>query len=122
MFYDSFSDKMTLTRKETGDFNEGEGNEINVSGDFITQILKFDNDPNNETGGTNAIFTINGLPTQRNSNTFDMSGVTITLKQTFTETDGAVSLAIGNDSNQVFDNIKGFVDQYNELIAEIGKS
>ncbi|MBS4208348.1 flagellar filament capping protein FliD [Bacillus sp. FJAT-50079] len=119
MFYDSFTDRVTLTRKETGDFNEG--NEINVDGDFITKILKFDNEANNETGGTNAKFTINGLETQRNSNTFDMSGVTITLKQTFTESDGTVSLAVANDSNQVFENIKGFVEQYNELIAEIGK-
>ncbi len=32
-----------------------------------------------------------------------------------------VAVTIGNDGGQVFDNIKAFVDQYNELIGEIGK-
>ncbi|MCM3113113.1 flagellar filament capping protein FliD [Lederbergia lenta] len=120
MFYDSFKDQVTLTRKETGEFNKS-GSEIQVSGEFMTGILKFDNTDTLETGGTNAKFTINGLETERNSNTFDMNGVTFTLKQTFAESPGeSVAISIGNDSNQVFENIKGFVDQYNELIAEIG--
>ncbi|MBS4223168.1 flagellar filament capping protein FliD [Lederbergia citrea] len=129
MFYDSFSDQMTLTRKETGDFNKDSGTadapirngEIQVSGNFMTSVLKFDNAIEYETGGQNAKFTINGLETERHSNTFDMSGVTFTLKQTFTSTDAPVSVTISNDTNQVFQNIKNFVDQYNELIAEIGK-
>ncbi|MBS4204977.1 flagellar filament capping protein FliD [Lederbergia citrea] len=132
MFYDSFSDQMTLTRKETGDFNKDSGTadaplrngEIQVSGNFMTSILKFDNDIKYETGGQNAKFTINGLVTERNSNTFDMNGVTFTLKQVFKDIPGEsepVSISIGNDTNQVFQNIKNFVDQYNELIAEIGK-
>ncbi|MBS4178301.1 flagellar filament capping protein FliD [Lederbergia citrea] len=129
MFYDSFSDQMTLTRKETGDFNKDSGTadapirngEIQVSGNFMTSVLKFDNAIEYETGGQNAKFTINGLETERHSNTFDMSGVTFTLKQTFTSTDAPVSVTISNDTNQVFQNIKNFVDQYNELIADIGK-
>lgn len=119
MFYDSFSDQVTLTRKETGDFNK-DGAEITVKGQFIEDILRFKE--STETGGQNAVFTINGLETQRNTNTFDMSGVTFTLKQTFAAVDGeSVAITIGNDSNQVFENIKTFVNQYNELIAEIGK-
>lgn len=119
MFYDSFKDQITLTRKETGEFNKS-GAEINVTGDFMNKVLKFEG--STETGGQNAIFTINGLETERNTNTFDMSGVTFTLKQTFdADPSATVSVTIGNDTNKVFDNIKAFVDQYNELIAEIGK-
>lgn len=119
MFYDSFSDQVTLTRKETGDFNK-DGAEITVRGQFIEDILRFKE--STETGGQNAVFTINGLETQRNTNTFDMSGVTFTLKQTFAAVEGeSVAITIGNDSNQVFENIKTFVNQYNELIADIGK-
>ncbi|CAM4136718.1 flagellar filament capping protein FliD [Lederbergia lenta] len=131
MFYDSHTQQMTLTRKETGDFNkdtlDDDGKvttrnaEIVVSGDFMEKVLHFNNDMEHENGGQNAKFTINGLATERNSNTFDMNGVTFTLKQTFAESPGeSVAISIGNDSNQVFENIKGFVDQYNELIAEIG--
>ncbi|CAM3979381.1 flagellar filament capping protein FliD [Mesobacillus zeae] len=117
MFYDSFTDQVTLTRKETGDFNTS-GNEIVTSGSFVNNVLKFGGQA--ETGGQNAIFTINGLETERSSNTFEMSGVTFTLKQTFND-GNAVSLNVSNDANQVYDNIKAFVDKYNELIDKIGK-
>src|SRR5690606_8308122 len=119
MFYDSFSDQVTLTRKETGDFNPGVGNEITVTGTFMEEVLKFNAD-SKETGGENAMFTINGLTTERTSNTFDMNGVTFTLKQKFdAETIEPATISIANDTNQVFENIKEFVNQYNELIAEI---
>ncbi|MFC3886543.1 flagellar filament capping protein FliD [Bacillus songklensis] len=130
MFYDSSSDRISLTRTETGNFrgndptpaanesytynliNDGE---IETSGDFINKLLKFSGAT--ETGGENAIFEINGLATERNSNTFEINGVTFTLKQTFS--DSPVSLSVKNDSDKVFENIKSFVDKYNELIGKI---
>ncbi|WP_174728846.1 flagellar filament capping protein FliD [Mesobacillus harenae] len=118
MFYDSFSDKVSLTRKETGDFLAGAGNEISATGTFAADLLKFSG--STETGGQNAIFTINGLQTERNTNTFTMDGVTFTLKQTFTD-GNAVSINVSNDTTKVFDNIKGFIDKYNELIDKISK-
>src|SRR5690606_25555004 len=119
MLYDSFTNRVTLTIKETGDFNPGVGNEITVTGTFMEEVLKFNAD-SKETGGENAMFTINGLTTERTSNTFDMNGVTFTLKQKFdAETIEPATISIANDTNQVFENIKEFVNQYNELIAEI---
>ncbi|WP_366160973.1 flagellar filament capping protein FliD [Bacillus infantis] len=131
MFYDSYTDKVTLTRTETGNFHGLESNpvdkdgkpitrtsadeEIVTSGKFIENVLKFSGAP--EKGGDNAIFTINGLETERNSNTFDISGVTFTLKQTFSDT--PVDIAISNNTNDIYENIKGFVDKYNELIGKI---
>ncbi|MDR0138776.1 flagellar hook-associated protein 2 [Metabacillus idriensis] len=114
--YDSFSDKITLTRKETGDFNTA-GNEIITSAGFLNNVLRFGS--GTETGGQNAKFTVNGLSTERTSNTFEMSGVTFTLKDTFTAADPAVSINVTNDTNAVFDNIKKFVTLYNETIAKI---
>ncbi|MFD2679330.1 flagellar filament capping protein FliD [Bacillus seohaeanensis] len=126
MFYDSFADQVSLTRSETGDFNVG-GEEITTSGDFINKLLKFDSDPNStadnatETGGTNVKFEINGLTTERYSNTFEMNGVTFTVKQKFdaTDTPNGVSMSVSNDSEKVFENIKGFIEKYNELIDKI---
>jgi flagellar hook-associated protein 2 len=141
MFYDSFSDQVTLTRTESGNFNGKDssdtdyvGNGANVDNrkndreiiiydDFMKSMLKFD-DGSVETGGENAVFKINGLKTERNSNTFSMNGVTFTLKQEFNETleadsNSNVGISINNDSNQVFENIKGFVEKYNELIDKI---
>ncbi|MED3650570.1 flagellar filament capping protein FliD [Heyndrickxia sporothermodurans] len=117
LFYDSFSDQMTLTRTETGNFNGDETvQEISTSGNFIDTVLKFGGAA--ETGGTNAKFNINGLDTERTSNTFEMNGVTFTLKKTF---DTAESVSIKNDSSKVFDNIKAFVDEYNKLIDTVNK-
>jgi flagellar hook-associated protein 2 len=116
--YDSFSDKITLTRKETGDFNTS-GNEIITSAGFLDDVLKFGAGSPAETGGKNAKFTINGLETERKSNTFEMSGVTFTLKDTFTTSDPAVSINVTNDTTAVFDNIKKYVTLYNETIAKI---
>jgi flagellar hook-associated protein 2 len=114
MYYDSFSDQVSLTRSETGDFVAGD--EISTSGDFINTLLKFDTAT--ETGGTNVEFEINGLATERYSNTFEMNGVTFSIKQEFNTTNG-VSTSISNDSEQVFENIKGFIEKYNELIGKI---
>ena len=114
MLYDTYSDQMMLTRKETGDFNTS-GKEITTSGDFINKTLAFGS--GSETGGANAIFTLNGLDTQRSSNTFDISGVTFTLKQTFNT--GSADISIHNDTDTVFNNIKKFVDDYNTLIGTI---
>ncbi|RWR13577.1 flagellar filament capping protein FliD [Siminovitchia fortis] len=117
MFYDSFSDSLTVTRKETGKFNES-GNDINISGDFNNQVLKFNNE---EKSGQNAKFTINGLETERQSNTFSMNGVTFTLKQTLKETDPPITVNVSNDSEGVLNTVKEFVDQYNKLIEDINK-
>ncbi|MDM5340062.1 flagellar filament capping protein FliD [Fictibacillus enclensis] len=114
-FYDTQTDRMTLTRSQTGNFNPA-GDEIITSGAFLTSAARFD-DPATESGGENAVFTVNGLRTERNANTFAMNGVTFTLKQTFDT--GTVSLAVGNNADDVVKNIKNFVDKYNETISKI---
>jgi flagellar hook-associated protein 2 len=139
MFYDSYSDHISITRNETGDFNKGDlldpqnlppGEEIRFTGDFINKTLDFDKAK--ETGGYDASLIINGLSTTRQSNTFDMNGVTFTLKKTFNETyvpgdvtkpkmDSDVSIAVTNDSTTVFNNIVKFVDTYNKLIDTVNK-
>ncbi|MCA1031448.1 flagellar filament capping protein FliD [Bacillus timonensis] len=126
-FYDSFSDKMTLTRKETGNyrgldssdagFSAAADDEIVTSAGFLNDVLKFGGAV--EKGGENAVFTVNGLTTERSTNSFEMSGVTFTLKKTFAATDPAVSVSVGNDTNKVFDKIKAFVEKYNETIGKI---
>ncbi|GIN70784.1 hypothetical protein J14TS2_12590 [Bacillus sp. J14TS2] len=119
MFYDSVTDRVTLTRKETGKFGEDGIGDISVTGTFMEDILNFKDAELQD--GQNAKFMINGLETERSSNTFDMNGVTITLKQPFGEGEQQpTTISVGNDSEQVLENIKEFVNQYNELIKEIG--
>ncbi|MCC3648568.1 flagellar filament capping protein FliD [Cytobacillus oceanisediminis] len=117
MFFDSATGQMTMTRTETGDFNKS-GAEITTSGSFLNDVLRFKGAAVKEEG-RNAEFVINGLATNRSSNTFEVNGVTFTLKQTFE--DQPVSINVSNDSTKVFDNIKAFVDKYNEMIDKIQK-
>ncbi|WLR41486.1 flagellar filament capping protein FliD [Bacillus carboniphilus] len=112
-FYDESSDKVSFTRSQTGDFLDGD--EIVGEGAFFEKILQLGETV--EQGGTNAMFTVNGLETSRPSNTFTINGVTFTLKSQFT--DQSVSIGVSNDTNAVFENIKNFVEEYNKLIEEI---
>ena len=47
-----------------------------------------------------------------------MNGVTLTLKQTFTNAN--IGISVNNDSTKVYDNIKAFAEKYNKLIDKIG--
>lgn len=122
MYYDEYKDMFTLTRKETGNFNSSssvDGKEIIISSDthtydFLRDTLKFSG--STEYGGTNAVFNINGLDTERTSNTFTISGVTYTLKSEF---DSPVTISVSNDVDTIYNNIKNFVDQYNSLIDAV---
>ncbi|MDQ0231464.1 flagellar filament capping protein FliD [Metabacillus malikii] len=121
-FYDEYKDQVTLTRKETGDFNNG-GAEIITTSGFLNDVLRFKS--GTESGGTNAEFTINGLTTQRTSNTFEMNGVTFTLKDKLNAAGGtdepAISINVANDTDKVIENITKYINSYNELVDKIQK-
>ncbi|RFU63941.1 flagellar filament capping protein FliD [Peribacillus glennii] len=116
MFYDTFTGQMTLTRSETGDYNDA-GAELNTYGSLINDVLRFRNHTI-KVDGKNAILEINGLTTERTSNTFQMNGVTFTLKKEFTD---SVSTSISNNAEKVVENIKNFVNKYNEMIETMRK-
>ncbi|ERN52138.1 flagellar filament capping protein FliD [Alkalihalophilus marmarensis] len=125
MFYDEHTDGVAATRKETGINNKNGGQEMIFGEGFFKDVLKLkesyevneegENVLTNGQAAKNAVFTINGMETQRQTNTFTIDGVTITLRG---ETVGneEVSLNVSTDTDKVFDTIKGFVDQYNELL------
>ena len=104
LFYDSVTDKISVTSKATGAEAK-----IALTGEFWG-LLQMDDVV--ETG-TDAQLTINGLETSRSSNTFTINGVTITLKG---ETTDPVRLEIKRDTNAIFETIKGWVAKYNETL------
>ncbi|WP_022795110.1 flagellar filament capping protein FliD [Marinococcus halotolerans] len=118
-FYDEHSGKAALTRSETGDFNK-DGDEMLFSGDFFNNTLGLNNvDGESRQGEQNAVFTMNGLETERAKNTFDVNGMSITLKETFTEAEGAVTLGSDTNTDGVMDTIKGFVEEYNKIVEDV---
>ena len=70
------------------------------------------------TNGKDAEFSYNGMDLKRSSNTFDLDGMEITLKAV---TDKPITFNATTDTEKVFDNIKGFVDDYNKLIEDLNK-
>ncbi|WP_280769531.1 flagellar filament capping protein FliD [Salipaludibacillus daqingensis] len=118
VFYDAFSDKVSVSRTQTGNYNEG-GNEMTFSGDFFSKALSLNNA--NEQGGTNAVFTVNGLETHRQSNTFTMNGVTMTLQGTFEAGTNSVTIGASTNVDKVMDTIKSFVEEYNELVDMVNE-
>ncbi|WP_184663849.1 flagellar filament capping protein FliD [Texcoconibacillus texcoconensis] len=144
MFYDEFAGKVSVTRDETGVYNpdteldseDGEGyeREIKFEGDFLTKGLKLPDDSEEGdysdkdiddiegaslTKAQNAEFTVNGMTTERQSNSFDYNGVEITLHDQFDAEDGSVNLNVETDADHMVDEILEFVDTYNELIIDV---
>ncbi|OZI12742.1 flagellar cap protein FliD [Bacillaceae bacterium SAS-127] len=143
MFYDSHTGKVSMTAKNTGDAKDENGNDvaeielIDSIGNLFTKLnlsskntdkvqakddkgeLIFDtgNNPvylDNNQVGSNSKFTLNGLETERSSNTFTIGDVQYSLKAV-----GKTNFTSTTDVDNVYDKIKSFVDQYNELIAKV---
>lgn len=125
--YDSNFDRVFINSKTTG-ANVSlkiEDNSSIVSGnDFFSDILKvnIDDDPSDgavETAkGENLEFTLgegtDATNLTNSSNTFTINGMNITAKNLGTST-----IRVESDVDAVYDKIKGFVDNYNELIGKI---
>ncbi|MGG1664393.1 flagellar hook-associated protein 2 [Brevibacillus sp. NRS-1366] len=108
MFYDAAADQISLSTNHTG--KNSAGSEIKVSGAFLKDALALAD----ATSGENAKFTINGMTTERTSNTFTINGMEYTLKS---KGDATVSATV--DVDGIYETIKGFVDKYNEIIAKM---
>lgn len=123
--------KLSITAKNTGDNKLGD--EIQVTGDAAGVFGKLGiNFTSNLTAGTNAKFRVNGLDTERTSNTFSMSGFSVTLSSKFNEgiftdpatipTVAAVQLSSTTDVDSMVGKVKEFVEKYNELISSMNDS
>jgi len=112
LFYDAASDKVSMSTNHTGDNTDPvNGAEIQITGGtFLTDVLHLED----ADSGKNAQFTLNGLPTERTSNTFTINGMEYTLKSK-----GNATVTATADVDAIFNTIKGFVDKYNEVIAKI---
>lgn len=133
-FYDSTSDKVVLERTVTGDFNKTEvsteflGAEIGYNGttaSFLANTLQIKADTQqpdgtwatNETGGTNAKFTYNGVLTvMPTKNEYTINDLTLKFNAVTT---GEETISVSQNTEDAFDKIVKFVDKYNEMIEKI---
>ena len=112
-FFEPSTGKISISTKETGQ----------------SATIDFDAESRTALGlssaptGVDAKFKINGIEVTRSSNTVTFDNMTITLKAEFKEASNPapVTLSAATDTQKVFDNIKGFVDKYNETIDLMNK-
>lgn len=82
--------------------------------------LGFGTDPNLITNGENAKLTINGAEIERQSNTFEIDGMKLTLNNTYHASQGQpIQLTTKVDADNMVDKIKKFVETYNGLIDSL---
>jgi flagellar hook-associated protein 2 len=120
VFHDPQTNKLVITKKDTG----AQASLAIEAGDLTTEAffkeLGFTNaaagqELTGKTAGEDAQFTINGLQTTRSTNTFTINNVTYTLKKE----NSSATITTSNDTDAIFNTIKGFVDKYNEIIGKI---
>ncbi|MFY3791549.1 flagellar hook-associated protein 2 [Ureibacillus sp. MALMAid1270] len=120
-FYDSFTGKISVTAKNSG--NNASGNEIEITMSSAFQTFTDLESTNvaaawngSGTEGKNAKFTLDGLATERSSNTFTINGFEVTIKQA---TNTRISFSSSTDTDKVLESVVKFVDEYNKLIQEL---
>ncbi len=121
-FYDEETGNIGFTAK-----NSGSGGIVisdgSKGGSFATQLgiagETTENGPAGKTNGQDAEIIYNGLKVIRSSNVFDLDGMELTLKKA--EPGKSITFNATTDTEKVFENIKGFVDDYNKLIEDLNK-
>ena len=110
--------RFSFTAKHTGDVKGGAEIEL-VGADALGFAPQDYVDGNaRKIDGQNAIFTVNGILTERTTNTFSISGYNITLKEKFDQ-GPAVSITATNNVDEMVDKVKDFVKTYNEFIKDL---
>jgi flagellar hook-associated protein 2 len=124
VYYDAVTDKMVMTTTATGASAKIQvtNDTTNVARDLFGMNVLADgslsNDGTKAATGQDANFTINGLQTHSSSNTINVNGMTITLKNT---TASPVTVQASPDVDKIYNAIKDFVDKYNSTIDTINK-
>ena len=142
-FYDKQSGQISISAKATGVSNEefiggvaaegGTGDVSQNADSFVSKKtsvfisegtdffdkLGFENSQFLATG-QNAKVTINGTQIERQSNTFEIEGMKLTLNNTYSSANGQpIDLTTKVDADNMVDKIKKFVETYNGLIESM---
>jgi len=71
--------------------------------------------------GSNAKLILNGAEFESNTNTFQINGSTYTINHMPANKEEEISITTGTDYDGIYDNVKGILKEYNELVKEISK-
>ncbi len=74
----------------------------------------------NKMEGEDAVISLNGVQYESDSNTFEINGLTITVNATTAENE-VVTLTTEDDTQGIYDMVKNFIKEYNEIINQMDK-
>ncbi|WP_060668028.1 flagellar hook-associated protein 2 [Oceanobacillus caeni] len=121
MFYDDNTKQLIMETTRTGKFNTtGYRNGKEIEFDATFQDL-FNMSHGNEKGGTDAKFKYNdAYEVTTKENKYTLNGINFEFKDINEGSPATITLT--NDINATMDNIKEFVEKYNELIDVMNKT
>ncbi|MEG2371765.1 MAG: flagellar filament capping protein FliD [Hydrogenoanaerobacterium sp.] len=79
-----------------------------------------------DTAGQNAVLSVNGVEVERNSNVFTYDDLSFELLATTRKDDASgnpipETITVTRDTDQIYDGLKKFVDEYNKVVESINK-
>lgn len=107
-YFDDVKKRLSLTAKETGT------GEIALSANMIDAFNLTD-----KSAGSKATVTINGIDTERESNTFTVNGVEITLNSS--SSGETLVINVGTDTDKIMETVKSFINDYNNILDTVNK-
>lgn len=116
--YSSINDQFTMTAKNSGAGDNIVVSETAGSGNLMTALGLTTATGAVASAGVNAKLTVNGKEIIRTSNTVDVDGVKIELKEL---SDDAITVTSKADATSLKDTIKSFVEDYNNMIETMNK-
>lgn len=106
--YSPTSDKFIMQSSATGDISNI--SMTDTTGNLLAAM--FGGTPEVKPG-QNAVLEVDGARIERNTNTFEVDGITIELTG---KTDAPINLTTSQDTDKIVDSLKSFVEDYNALI------
>ncbi|MGM0444522.1 MAG: flagellar filament capping protein FliD [Fibrobacterota bacterium] len=115
--YSSLENRFTMTSTKTGAANNIS---LTDTDSFFANELKITGATSE---GQDAIFSLDGVETSRDSNIFTIDGGKYTLNQTYNTsgTQDPIDVNFETDTGAIVDKVKDFVDMYNTLVTDINE-
>ena len=123
--FDAKNGRMFVSSKESGAVNDFSIVASDEGGAAALSALGITSPDAQKIDGQDAIIYLNGAEFRDSDNTFEINGLTITVQR---ETAGAgtaggetITITTGDDTDGIYDMIKNFLKEYNEIVNEMDK-
>ncbi|MGN0307991.1 MAG: flagellar filament capping protein FliD [Lachnospiraceae bacterium] len=116
--FDTKNQRFFVSAKESGLANDFTIESLGGDGDTFLDKLGLKDGDSTMIQGEDAEIKLNGAKFTSANNTFEINGLTITVSGT-TETGKPITLTTDDDTEGIYDMIKNFFKEYNELIIEM---